>query len=50
VAEYWIVDLDARLVERWRPQDERPEIMSAEVVWEPESGTTARIELGALFN
>jgi Uma2 family endonuclease len=50
VAEYWIVDLDARLVERWRPQDERPEIISAEVVWEPESGTTARIELGALFN
>ena len=28
VSEYWIVDLDARLVERWRPDDERPEIVS----------------------
>ena len=23
--EYWIVDLDSRLVERWRPGDERPD-------------------------
>ena len=35
VAEYWIVDLDARLVERWRPGDERPEIMSQTLRWEP---------------
>ena len=28
VSEYWIVDLDARLVERWRPQDERPEVIT----------------------
>ena len=25
--EYWIVDPDARLVERWHPDDERPEIL-----------------------
>ena len=24
VPEYWIVDLDSRLVERWRPEDTRP--------------------------
>ena len=24
VPEYWIVDLDARLVERWKPDDTRP--------------------------
>jgi Uma2 family endonuclease len=35
VAQYWIVDLDARLVERWRPGDERPEIMSQTLRWEP---------------
>src|SRR5689334_2647886 len=35
VAEYWIVDLDARLVERWRPGDERPEIALATLRWEP---------------
>src|SRR6185312_12215292 len=26
VPEYWIVDGDARLVERWRPADDRPEV------------------------
>jgi len=35
VAEYWIVDLDARLVERWRPSDERPEIVIETLRWEP---------------
>jgi Uma2 family endonuclease len=35
VAEYWIVDLDARLVERWRPRDDRPEIVSEALRWEP---------------
>ena len=33
VQEYWIVDLDARLVERWRPDDERPEILSEKLTW-----------------
>jgi hypothetical protein len=23
--EYWIVDLDAQLIERWKPDHERPE-------------------------
>jgi hypothetical protein len=29
------VDLDARLVERWRPEDERPEILAERLAWEP---------------
>ena len=33
--EYWIVDLDARLVERWRPSDERPEILVRHLEWHP---------------
>lgn len=33
VAEYWVVDLDARLVERWRPEDERPEILADRIEW-----------------
>ncbi len=49
VAEYWIVDLDARLVERWRPGDERPEVVSDNLVWEPLSTVTARMDLPALF-
>ncbi|HEU4588383.1 MAG TPA: Uma2 family endonuclease [Gemmatimonadales bacterium] len=35
VAEYWIVDLDARLIERWRPADERPEILAEQLEWRP---------------
>ena len=35
VPEYWIMDPDSRLVERWRPGDERPEINSEELVWLP---------------
>lgn len=31
VPEYWIVDTDARLVERWRPSDERPEVLSERI-------------------
>ena len=33
VAEYWIVDLDARFFERWRPGDERPEIITERLEW-----------------
>jgi Uma2 family endonuclease len=33
VGEYWIVDLDARLVERWTPGDERPAIVRERLEW-----------------
>jgi Uma2 family endonuclease len=36
VPEYWIVDVDARLLERWRPEDERPEILAERLEWQPE--------------
>lgn len=36
VAHYWIIDLDARLVEHWRPGDERPEILDRQVAWQPD--------------
>ena len=35
VPEYWIMDIDARLVERWRPDDERPEIIDERLTWQP---------------
>ena len=35
VAEYWIVDMDARLVERWKPDDRRPEIVEGFIEWRP---------------
>ena len=39
VPEYWIVDLDARLFERWRPGDERPAIVTDMLEWHPTGAT-----------
>jgi Uma2 family endonuclease len=51
IAEYWIVDLDSRLVERWRPSDTRPEITVESLEWRPEgAGTPLRIDLPPLFD
>ena len=36
VPEYWIVDVDARLIERWRADDERPEIVTDQLEWQPD--------------
>jgi Uma2 family endonuclease len=48
--EYWIVDLDARLVERWVPGADRPEICADEVRWQPPGVTEPFvIALGPLF-
>lgn len=50
VEEYWIVDLEARLVERWRPDDERPEILSQTLTWQPSGADEPlAIDLEALF-
>jgi Uma2 family endonuclease len=35
VPEYWVVDLEARLIERWRPADDRPEVARTTLVWHP---------------
>ena len=35
VPEYWIVDLDAQIFERWRPDDDRPEILRETLIWRP---------------
>jgi Uma2 family endonuclease len=40
VPEYWIIDLDARLIERWGLGDERPEILIESLVWEPRADVT----------
>jgi Uma2 family endonuclease len=50
VPEYWIVDPDARLFERWRPNDERPEILARTITWQPSPGTSPlEINLPAFF-
>ena len=50
VPEYWIVDADARLVERWRPGDERPEMILDELTWRPrEDAEPFRLPLERFF-
>jgi Uma2 family endonuclease len=36
VGQYWIVDTDARLIERWLPDDSRPEILTERIEWRPD--------------
>jgi Uma2 family endonuclease len=49
VAEYWIVDIDARLMERWRPDDLRPEIVDASATWGPDGAPLLSVDLNGLF-
>jgi Uma2 family endonuclease len=51
VPEYWIVDLDARIVERWRPDETRPEILSQLLTWQPSAALPVlEIDLLAYFS
>jgi Uma2 family endonuclease len=50
VPEYWIVDLDARLFSRWRPEDTRPEEIDGRMEWAPAAGMAPLvIELPEFF-
>ena len=50
VPEYWILDVDARLVERWRPGDTRPELVSETLDWRPDPAVPAlAVDLPAYF-
>lgn len=50
IPEYWIVDSDSHLIERWRPTDDRPEILGERLEWQPVAGVPPLvIELAALF-
>ena len=37
VPDYWIVDPEARVVEHWAPDDDRPAIISDVLVWQPKA-------------
>ncbi|MGH7583405.1 MAG: Uma2 family endonuclease [Gemmatimonadales bacterium] len=49
VEQYWIVDLDARVVERWRHGDTRPEICDAELRFAFANGVAGSIDLPEYF-
>lgn len=45
VPEYWIVDLESRFIERWRPDDERPEVVAERMVWQPNPEQPIHMEI-----
>ncbi len=49
LAEYWVVDPDARLVERWTPADSRPEIITDRLTWTAGGEGPVELELAAVF-
>jgi Uma2 family endonuclease len=50
VPEYWVVDLDDRLVERWLPNDASPETLTERLEWKPDrSVETLAIDLPEYF-
>ena len=50
VAEYWVVDADACIVERWTPERETPVIVRDRLTWAPAGAEPLVIDLTALFD
>jgi Uma2 family endonuclease len=50
VAEYWVVDVGSRVIERWRPGDDRPEVLDLRLDWQPAGAAGSfTLDLGEFF-
>jgi Uma2 family endonuclease len=49
VSEYWLVDPDARLIERWTPADLRPEIVDEVLEWRVDEVLLLELPLSQVF-
>ena len=51
VPDYWVVDLEARIVEWWRPSHERPEVVRSTREWLPAGARAALVlDLPSFFD
>jgi Uma2 family endonuclease len=51
IPEFWIVDQETRVFERWRPDDKEPEVITDVMTWQPLSDIPAlSIPLGEFFD
>jgi Uma2 family endonuclease len=49
VPEYWVVDPEARLIERWRPEDTRPEIVDEVLTWAVDGEVLLEVGVGVVL-
>ena len=50
VPEYWIVDLDARIIERWEMRAEHPDVLASMLEWHPRGAAEPfRLDLPTYF-
>ncbi|MFN8572048.1 MAG: Uma2 family endonuclease [Gemmatimonadaceae bacterium] len=50
VAEYWIVDLSSRAIERWSPAHLEAEVLSTTLTWDPPPGDARlQVDVAAYF-
>jgi Uma2 family endonuclease len=49
VEEYWILDLDARLIERWRTGERRPDMIDDRFEWALSTSTSGTVLVTELF-
>jgi Uma2 family endonuclease len=50
VPEYWVLDETSRTIDRWRPDDERPEIIAERLTWHPDGAAAAFVlDLASFF-
>ena len=50
VPEYWIINARERTVDRWRPSDTAPEVLTDTLSWQPVAGADPlTLDLAALF-
>ncbi len=50
IPEYWIVDVQQRFIERWRPDDAHPETLRDRLVWHPPGAARLELDLTELWN
>jgi len=49
VPEYWMVDPERQVIERWRPGDELPELCNRTLTWDPGAREPLMLDLPAYF-
>lgn len=50
VAEYWVIDLAARVIERWRPTQSTPDVFRDSITWTPRDDVGLSIDLPSFFD